>query len=55
MESFDWLSIVYLLLVLILIGPAVIALNRRVWLRNIAIWLAIAVAILFLYRLFQSA
>jgi len=54
MQEFQWMQLVYVAGLLLLIGPAAIALNRRgsVALRNIAIWLGIAVVAALAYRTF---
>lgn len=52
MEDFNWLSLVYLLLVALLIGPAALARGRGSRLKYAAIWLAVLVAILFVYQTF---
>lgn len=52
MESFNWLSLVYLLLFTLLIGPAALSRSRGNRLRYAAAWLAILVAILFVYQTF---
>lgn len=52
MENFNWLSLVYLLLVALLIGPAALSRARGSRLRYAAIWLAILVGILFVYQTF---
>ena len=54
MQDFQWLHLVYLLGVMILVGPAFFYAirNRSQALKNVAIWLAIAVAVAALYMVF---
>ena len=48
----NWVNLLYLVLVAILVVPAAITLNRRSGstMRNIAIWLGIAIVIALIYR-----
>ncbi len=52
--QFEWDYLVYLLILLVVVAPAILRWNWRggVILRNIAIWLAAAVALALAYRLF---
>ncbi|NQV60387.1 MAG: hypothetical protein HQ502_12005 [Alphaproteobacteria bacterium] len=54
MSQFEWGHLVYLLILLVVVAPAILRWNWRggVILRNIAIWLALAAAIGLAYRLF---
>ncbi|HYH21545.1 MAG TPA: hypothetical protein VD995_23295 [Azospirillum sp.] len=52
MAENDWLRLVGLLMVMIIVVPGVLALNRHTWLRNTAIWLAVLAALVFLYQTF---
>lgn len=52
MAENDWLRLVGLLMVMIIVVPGAIALNRRTWLRNTAIWLAVLAALVFVYQTF---
>lgn len=52
MAEFDWMRLVYLLLVLALIGPAALALGRGRLLTHAAAWLGVLVLLLLLYRSF---
>ncbi len=54
MSKFEWVRLISLVGFAILILPAVIATNRGrgTWLRNAAIWLAVLVALVFLYNEF---
>lgn len=56
MISEHWVNLLYLALVAILVVPAAIMLNRRsgATMRNIAIWLAIAVVVALLYRFLKG-
>ncbi|MBL6952356.1 MAG: hypothetical protein ISR50_06965 [Alphaproteobacteria bacterium] len=54
MSQFEWGHLIYLLILLAVVAPAILRWNWRggVILRNIAIWLALAAAIGLAYRLF---
>jgi hypothetical protein len=52
MAEFDWMRLVYLLLVLALIGPAALALGRGRLLSHAAAWLGVLVLLVLLYRAF---
>ena len=48
----DLLNILTLVGCLVLIGPAALAANRRVWLRNSFIWLGILTFLVWIYQTF---
>ena len=52
MTQWEWHRLLYLLALIIVVAPGAYWLNRRNphWLRHIAIWLAIAVAIALIYQ-----
>ena len=52
MSEADWLRLVALLMVSVLVLPAALRLNRHTWLRNVTIWLAVVVALVFAYEVF---
>jgi hypothetical protein len=52
MTETDWLRLVALLMVMVVVVPGALALNRRTWLRNAAIWLAVLAALVFAYQTF---
>lgn len=52
MDGFNWASLVYLLLLLVLIGPIALARGRGRLLPFAALWLAALVALVFLYQTF---
>jgi len=56
MDRFQWVHLVYLIGFAALVLPAVIATHRGrgIWLRNVAIWLAALVALMFLYDTFAG-
>ncbi|HEY0835029.1 MAG TPA: hypothetical protein VGE72_14080 [Azospirillum sp.] len=51
-QNTDWLRLVALLMVMIIVVPGAMALNRHSWVRNTAVWLAVLVALVFLYQTF---
>jgi hypothetical protein len=52
MRDFNWMSLIYLLLVLVLIAPAALRLNRGRMLPTIAAWLAVLAGLMFVYETF---
>ena len=52
MSETDWLSLVALLMVSVLVVPAALRRNRGVALRNAALWLALIVALVWIYDRF---
>ena len=54
MDQFEWSHLIYLLILLAVVAPAILRWNWRggVMLRNIAIWLAAAVVLAIGYRFF---
>lgn len=52
MSETNWLSLVALLMVAVLVVPAALRRNRGVVLRNAAIWLAVIVALVWIYDWF---
>ncbi len=49
METVDWLSLVALVMVAILVIPGGLRRNRGTALRNAALWLALIVALVWIY------
>ena len=56
MDQFEWSHLVYLLILLVVVAPAILRWNWRGGgiLRNIAIWLAVAAVLALAYRLFVN-
>lgn len=53
MTEDQWLSLIAALMVLVLIGPAVLSRQRGSnWMKSIAIWLAVLVALVWVYNQF---
>ncbi|AWU94569.1 hypothetical protein [Azospirillum ramasamyi] len=52
MSETNWLSLVALLMVAVLVVPAALRRNRGVALRNAALWLAVIVALVWIYNSF---
>lgn len=57
MEEHQWMRLVYLLALLVVIGPGILAFrwNTTSILRNIAIWLAIGVGAALAYKIFNPS
>ncbi|PWC39262.1 hypothetical protein [Azospirillum sp. TSO35-2] len=52
MNSVDWLGVVALLMVAVMVVPAALRRNRGVALRNAVLWLALVVALVWIYDSF---
>lgn len=52
MGETEWMSLVALLMVAVLVVPAALRRNRGVVLRNAALWLALIVALVWIYDRF---
>ncbi|WP_169055020.1 MULTISPECIES: hypothetical protein [unclassified Azospirillum] len=52
MSETQWMSLVALLMVAVLVVPAALRRNRGVVLRNAALWLALIVALVWVYNRF---
>lgn len=52
METFDWLSLVALAMVAVLVLPAALRMNRGRVLPHAAAWLAVIVALVWIYQTF---
>ncbi|MFS2011175.1 hypothetical protein ACCD06_15040 [Azospirillum sp. CT11-132] len=52
MSETQWMSLVTLLMVAVLVVPAALRRNRGVVLRNAALWLALIVALVWVYNRF---
>ncbi|CAO3351934.1 hypothetical protein [Azospirillum melinis] len=52
MSETQWMSLVALLMVAVLVVPAALRRNRGVVLRNTALWLALIVALVWIYDRF---
>ena len=50
----DWMRLVYLALVLLLIGPAVLLRTRGLWLRGAALFLAAVVLLMWIHQSFVA-
>ncbi len=48
----DWMQFVYLALVLVLIGPAMLVRSRGMWLRGTALFLAAVVLLMWIHQTF---
>lgn len=57
MSEFEWRHLIYLLLVLLLVAPAILhrKIRGREILRNIALWLALALGAALLYDLLMAS
>ncbi|WP_169055129.1 hypothetical protein [Azospirillum sp. TSH100] len=52
MRETDWMSLAALLMIAVLVVPAALRRNRGVVLRNAALWLALIVALVWVYDRF---
>ena len=54
MAEQDWMRLIYLALVLVLIGPAILWRSRGMWLRGGALFLAAIVLLMWIHQTFVA-